>query len=645
MTRFPPASPGTRRLRLSLLSGLVLLWALLAVSQAQLTLDGSLGPKGPLPGPNYRIGAELGQIRGSNLFHSFDQFNVPAGGSATFTGPHTIANILSRVTGGHPSAIDGILRSEVAGANLYLLNPSGVLFGPNASLAVTGSFHVSTADYLRFTDGATFAANLGHESVLTVAPPAAFGFLGNTPAGITIQGSRLRVPAEHTLSVVGGDVTLRGPASSNAPTLAAASGRIQLASVASPGEVVFSPLELAPDLQVDSFARLGRMALSQGAWVTVGTAGDRNAGTIAVRGGQLMLSSGSTLSATTGGSGAGGRVVVTASTVSLMEEGRIEAGAAVGSRGDSGPIELQVGTLTLTDGGSISTTTGETGRGGPLIVSAREAIVITGRNRRGNPSRLSSTVRGSGAGGRVVVTTPRLSLDGGGTIRADSIGEGTAGTILLQVSDTFRSENGHVTTSAQRAGGGAIVLTAGHRVLLHNSELATSVRGGGSDAGNVTLDAPVVVAEDSQIVANALEGRGGNIGIRAEVFLADPASRVSASSELGISGTVAIQAPVTSLSGTLAPLPQAFVNVAALLPARCAARLSGGQASSLVLGGRDGLPAEPGGVLPSPLVLEERLVADPALTGALHRQKTAARFALLAAHKKGLPRLAGDCAQ
>ena len=108
---------------------------------------------------------------------------------------------------------------------------------------------------------------------------------------------------------------------------------------------------------------------------------------------------------------------------------------------------------------------------------------------------------------------------------------------------------------------------------------------------------------------------------------------------------MAIQAPVTSLSGTLAPLPQAFVNVAALLPARCAARLSGGQTSSLVLGGRYGLPAEPGGVLPSPLVLEERLVADPTLTGALHWQTSATRFALLAAHEKGLPRLAGGCTQ
>src|SRR5262249_13609253 len=149
--------------------------------------------------------------------------------------------------------------------------PSGVLFGPNATLNVSGSFHVSTADYLRLADGAKFHADLGQGSRLTVAAPAAFGVLGGTPAPITMQGSRLGVPPGRALSVVGGDITLAGG------FLQAASGRIQLASVASPGDVMFSPLELAPDLQVDSFARLGRIALSRRANVTV-TSMSSNAG-------------------------------------------------------------------------------------------------------------------------------------------------------------------------------------------------------------------------------------------------------------------------------------------------------------------------------------------------------------------------------
>jgi large exoprotein involved in heme utilization and adhesion len=137
---------------------------------------------------------------------------------------------VSRVTGGQQSVIDGFLQSKIDGANFYLLNPSVVLFGPNAILDVSGSFHVSTADFLRFADEAKFSAHLGQESVLTVASPTAFGFLGNYPAAITLQGGFLRVSEGKALSVAGGDVQVVGG------WLIAPRGRIQLASMASPGK-------------------------------------------------------------------------------------------------------------------------------------------------------------------------------------------------------------------------------------------------------------------------------------------------------------------------------------------------------------------------------------------------------------------------
>jgi filamentous hemagglutinin family protein len=902
MAYHAPPDLRSRLTRALLFSASLLLGALLGSSAAQITLDGSLGPPGPLTGPDYRIGVELGQLRGSNLFHSFGAFNVPTGGSATFTGPPTIANILSRVTGGQPSAIDGVLRSEIAGANLFLLNPSGVLFGPNASLDVSGSFHVSTADFLRFADGATFSAHLGQASVLTVAEPAAFGFLGRNPAPITIRESVLEVPTGQALSVIGGDIEIRG---GPLGFLAAPGGRIQLASVASPGEVIFGPLELAPDLQLDGFARLGRIQLSElalldvsgngggmvllragrlwvdhstiaadntgpvdgsgvgldlrvvgdavvangsfltthssragrardlrvtagsvhmdnsfigsqpsasgnggavtlnigtltligGAQITSTTRGSGGGGevsvvatdTIAIAGhaqegrpsglfsdalstgdaGQLFvftprltLTGGAEISSTTRGSGRGGEVSVVATeaitlagqdregnrsglftntfasgnggrlrvfapTLTLeggaiqaavgresrgnagdievrgerltltggaqiatstlgqgrggavsvvatealsitgsdsglfsnvfstgdagrlfvfaptlsMENGLIQAVAARDSRGNAGDIEVRGERLTLTGGAQISASTRGSGRGGQVTVTAVDTIAISGQDSQGSPSGLFSSTSGSGEGGDLQVAASHILLRDGGEIAAGSFGDGPAGTIRIQVSDTFRSQNSGMTTASTRAGGGRIELHAGHLVQLMDSTLTTTVRGGGGDAGNLTLDAPFIVADRSQVMANAFGGRGGNVQISSDVFLRDPASRVSASSELGIQGMVEIRAPVTSLGGTLAPLPQAFVNVAALLPARCAARLSGGQTSSLVLGGRDGLPADPSGVLPSPLVLDERRAADPALTGAPHQQPPAARFALLADHEKGLPRL------
>src|SRR5262245_16010450 len=94
--------------------------AFLPVSEAQITLDGSLGPRRPLSGPNYEISAEMGQLRGRNLFHSFGQFNILTGESATFTGPASVNNIFSRVTGGSRSVIDGLLQSNIPGASFYL---------------------------------------------------------------------------------------------------------------------------------------------------------------------------------------------------------------------------------------------------------------------------------------------------------------------------------------------------------------------------------------------------------------------------------------------------------------------------------------------------------------------------------------------
>src|SRR5262249_17872201 len=126
----------SRSLRHLVRSLVLSLTLLISVSHAQITLDGSLGPRGSLIGPNYTIPSQFGQTRGGNLFHSFGLFNVNTGESATFTGPNSISNIVGRVTGGQFSFVDGLLRSTIPGAHLYLLNPAGVFFGPNASLDV-----------------------------------------------------------------------------------------------------------------------------------------------------------------------------------------------------------------------------------------------------------------------------------------------------------------------------------------------------------------------------------------------------------------------------------------------------------------------------------------------------------------------------
>ena len=114
-----------------------------------ITIDGHFSPAQMLAGLNYAIGANLGKQVGGNLFQSFGIFGLATSESATFSGPAAINNVIGRVTGGNLSSINGKINRRSLGANLYLINPSGMVFGPNATVNVSGSFHASTADYLK----------------------------------------------------------------------------------------------------------------------------------------------------------------------------------------------------------------------------------------------------------------------------------------------------------------------------------------------------------------------------------------------------------------------------------------------------------------------------------------------------------------
>ncbi len=154
-------------------------------------------------------------------------FNIADTESANFSGPAGINNIISRVTGGSASNIDGAINSSIAGANLFMINPGGIIFGPNASLNVSGSFHASTAGYLVLADGGRFDAVAPGNSVLTSAPPGAFGFLGS-PANVSIDTTKhSAVPDGKEITIVAGDIGIQDG------ILHAPQGKIQLVSVAS----------------------------------------------------------------------------------------------------------------------------------------------------------------------------------------------------------------------------------------------------------------------------------------------------------------------------------------------------------------------------------------------------------------------------
>ncbi|MBX3325342.1 MAG: filamentous hemagglutinin N-terminal domain-containing protein [Nitrospira sp.] len=235
-----------------------------------------------------------GTRTGANLFYSFGEFGVPNNTVANFLNNTGLAthNILGRVTGGNASQIFGTIQTTGFGnANLLLMNPAGVVFGPTASLNVGGSVTFTTADYLHFTDHGRFHAipNTPSDALLSTAPVAAYGFLGSNPGAITVQGSQLTVPQGQAISFVGGNITIQNGTLGNGsvqPThLLASSGRINMGTTQSPGEFL-QDLTAAPNINGQSFRTLGSIHMASGSTVDFSKTGN---GKVAIRGGQLSL--------------------------------------------------------------------------------------------------------------------------------------------------------------------------------------------------------------------------------------------------------------------------------------------------------------------------------------------------------------------
>ncbi|AFZ34571.1 filamentous hemagglutinin family outer membrane protein [Stanieria cyanosphaera PCC 7437] len=177
----------------------------LPFASAQISPDGTLPTQINRQGNVWEITG--GGQAGNNLFHSFKDFSIPTGNEAFFNNASDIVNILNRVTGGNLSNIDGLLKAN-GNANLFLINPAGIIFGKNASLNIGGSFFGSTADGLLFDDGTEFSAiNTDTPPLLTINAPIGLNLRGNNSATITSQGN-LTVIKDLTLA--GGNLDLQG---------------------------------------------------------------------------------------------------------------------------------------------------------------------------------------------------------------------------------------------------------------------------------------------------------------------------------------------------------------------------------------------------------------------------------------------------
>ncbi len=184
--------------------------------------------------------------------------------------------------------IDGTLQSDIAGVNLYLLSPSGVIFGPNARLDLMGSLHVSTADVIRLQDGGS-SYTQPEQGVLSVATPSAFGILQDNPAGIRIEGGELAIPTGQMMSIVSGDIEMVGNRGFNdgPVTLVAPNGQLHLVSVTSPGEMITAFSATEPSVALDDVDRLGSIMVTDSALLDASS--EDGGGTVVVRSGHFQI--------------------------------------------------------------------------------------------------------------------------------------------------------------------------------------------------------------------------------------------------------------------------------------------------------------------------------------------------------------------
>ena len=486
------------------------LFSINAKSLAQVTSDGTVNTQVNQNGNSAEITG--GEIRGRNLFHSFQDFSVPTGNEAFFDNSPNISNILSRVTGGNISNIDGAIRAN-GSANLFLINPAGIIFGENARLDIGGSFYGSTASSILFEDGEFSAADIENPPLLTVNAPIGLGFRDNPGQiinnSVTNNGNGLAVTPGNNISLLGGDVT------SDGGQIVAPGANIELGGLAEAGTISISDdTSIFPEN-----VRRGNVAISNNSRIVVVGGGE---GSINVNANNFDLLSGSVFVA---GINAGlgtpetqaGNVTINAQeSLNLNAQGSSGITAILNNNagtGNLGNVTLSARNITFSNGGNILNANSNQGNIGNVNLVATEDIIFDG-------SQFPLTNAFSGiqnaifenAGGSIAstnITAQNLSVINGATIL--SLVEGTADSadINLNIADTIditgtadaSSANGSITrfpsniTTAVLANGtgnsGDINLNTQNLALTNNGEIDASTVGEGN-AGNINITASTI---------------------------------------------------------------------------------------------------------------------------------------------------------
>jgi filamentous hemagglutinin family protein len=489
---------------------------------AQVTSDGTTNTIVNSNGNNFNI--LNGIEKGNNLFHSFSNFSVPTGGSASFDLVNTpnITTIFSRVTGGNVSNIDGLIRTLNSSnpVSLFLMNPAGIMFGPNARLNIGGSFIGTTANSIKFADGAEFGISATSDApLLTLSVPIGLQF-GANPKPIQVEGAghnltkinplnqsnspinpqshltqqQLGVRPGKTLALIGGDISLVGG------NLQAIGGRIELGGVGS-GIVSLNSVAQGWIFGYDDVQSFRDIRFSQRA---LANASGFGGGAIQIQGARVSLMDGSLALIQNLGSQSSGDITVRASE--LVELNGTDPKAIISSglrnetlaAGNNGNITVTAKQLVLEEGGGINSLTYSSGASGKIALEVADSVKLLSFSPiSGYFSNITSTTFSSGHAGDINISTKKLTALNGAAIGTASFGSSPAGNVTVKATE-FVEVSGFVP-----------------RFFFPSSISSASLFIG--NAGNVTIDtARLIVSNGGRIDSSTTgSGKGGNLAINA----------------------------------------------------------------------------------------------------------------------------------
>lgn len=531
-----------------------IIWTcLFSPTLAQITSDGTTGSI--VNQNNSRFQIEGGVTRGNTLFHSFEKFSIPTNNQAYFTNPSGINLILSRVTGKGISNINGTLGVE-GGADLFLMNPNGIIFGPNASLDLNGSFLATTGSSFVFEDGKTFSAtNPTSVPNFKVSVPLGIQF-GNVAAEIKVQARSgisyspyksyfecdcgLSINSGNTISFLSGDFT------SERGVINAPNGNIEIGSVDADSFVNLNPFTSGWSLGYSKVNSFKDISLSGGYIYNSnysGKAGNRirfysrkqiirdkaliktfsyNNG---IRG-KVLINAAESVSISSGGKiiswsgdflgsdqSIGGDIEINTGSLSISNLGIIFTDSVNQSTG--GNINIQSKDLKLTNGGRIKTIALDSGSAGNINIQVSDSTNISGKdgyfdthfnNKIYVDSGISSTSYGVGKTGNLSLSTKDIEISNGAGIGVLGLGNGPTGFLNIKGENLTLNNNAYISMKVTNNKLGNLNIDMSNLLLMNNQSKITYEAEGLGIGGKASISAPMIVAfpnENSDIILDA----------------------------------------------------------------------------------------------------------------------------------------------